>query len=234
MASLHQRPRTRGRPSPNYFTCTHRRVPRTYTKASLIPGHFNRPIEQPSQPAPPITSDNGRVAACDPIPTRETPRRRLHTTGTESLVAGLGCRGQHRREPPPPAASRKGMAPRRRADGCIRRPPSSRWTRQAAPTAKRAKGGIRAGLTSRCGTRAKAKGISDSRVTETADTLGAEQEGRETRRRLNGRGRGADGAAPTPTGQWSALNARPLDAPPDTWPWPAPPSQAGPNSALCS
>lgn len=108
MASLHQRPRTRGRPSPNYFTCTHRRVPRTYTKASLIPGHFNRPIEQPSQPAPPITSDNGRVAACDPIPTRETPRRRLHTTGTESLVAGLGCRGQHRREPPPPRGVPKG------------------------------------------------------------------------------------------------------------------------------
>ena len=55
------------------------------------------------------------------------------------------------------------MAPRRSADGCIRRPQSSRWTRRAAPTEKRAKGGIfTAMLTSRCGTRLAGRSVFDS------------------------------------------------------------------------
>lgn len=128
------------------------------------------------------------------------------------------------------------MAPRRSAAGCIRRPQSRRWTRRGGgphPPRSEPRAGSRGGAkTCRCGTRVEARAVShspDSRASATA-ALWKQRRGRGGRERGRGtRMRGADGA---PTPLWSVSveprDARPLDAPPDTWLWPSPlfPSRA--------
>lgn len=63
-----------------------------------------------------------------------------------------------------PAESRKGMAPRRSADGCIRRPQLSRWTRQVGGTHCEASQGrnSRGAETLAVGLASRAESISDS------------------------------------------------------------------------
>lgn len=125
------------------LTCTRTRG--TVLPLTLTPEHFNRPQKtvEPT-PAPPITSDNARVAACDPTYTRD-PRRQLQHQGTESLLmpeAGLAAEVRpdascHPREVP----KGNGAAPER---GRVHpsAPVEPVDPSRAAPTAKRADDGI--------------------------------------------------------------------------------------------
>lgn len=166
------------------------------------------------------------------LPTRETPAGSCNTRAQKAC----SCRKQdlpQRSDPTRaaiPAKSRRGMAPRRSAGGCIRRPQSSRWTRRG-PHPPRSElmtefcGGAKSCC---CGAHIKARVISESPCSRAsvAAALWEKRRGRAAGEEEERPGREEGGAdePPPPTPPWSVepRNTRPLDAPPDTWLWPSP------------